>query len=284
MSAHWIYTVPLWLLAIVLIVGVNMLAMGGVLVARRRRWTVSPDDNTAAGYLHALMGVVYAVALGLIVVMVQGDYGDVEEASVREASYVGDLYRLMDGLSEPARSQLQMEVREYVDSVVASEWPAVARGGYSEVTLRQMDELARHIIRFAPTTPHDGDLYPALLETLQNVLDNRRERMIQGVDGIGGVTWLVIVLGGLITLGFACTFHMQSVRAQVVLTGLMGTSFALMIFLIIAMDHPLWGDLSIGPDAMQHIQTAIRLQEREGAAAGAADRVIVPHAAVRRTP
>ncbi|HET6763740.1 MAG TPA: hypothetical protein VFH27_08705 [Longimicrobiaceae bacterium] len=282
MSAHWIYTVPLWLLAILLVVGVNGLALGGVLLARRRRWTVSPDDNTAAGYLHALMGVVYAVALGLIVVMVQGDYGDVDEAAVREASAVGDLYRLMDGLSEPARSQLRLEVRQYVDSVVTSEWPAVAAGGRSAVTARQIDELARHIIRFVPAAPHDNDIYPVVLETLQSVLDNRRERILQGVEGIGGVTWMVIILGGLITLGFACTFHMRSARAQVVLTGLMGTSFALMIFLIIAMDHPLWGDLSIAPDAMQQVRTAIRLQELEAAAPGGA--VIVPHAPLHRAP
>jgi hypothetical protein len=56
---------------------------------------------------------------------------------------------------------------------------------------------------------------------------------------------------------------MASRRAQYVLTGLMGTSFALMIFLIISMDHPLWGDLSIEPDAFQALETSFARQRAE---------------------
>jgi hypothetical protein len=265
MSAHWLYTVPLWLLALLLVGGTVGIAMGGVLLTRRMGWTVGFDDNTTAGFLHAFLGVVYAVALGLIVVTVQGDYGDVDEATVREANNVGDMYRLMDGLSEPARTQLKSEVRQYVGLVIREEWPAVAAGGQSERTSRAIDEIAHHVILFQPATPHDHDLYPQLLATLGQVLDDRRERLIQGVDGIGGVTWGVIILGGLITLGFACTFNMRSGRAQLVLTALMGTSFALMVFLIIAMDHPLWGDLSVEPDAFQSIETSIARQEQEEA-------------------
>ncbi|MDB4950777.1 MAG: hypothetical protein JWM27_3426 [Gemmatimonadetes bacterium] len=265
MTAHWLYTIPLWLLAILLVGGSAAVAMGGVLLARRLGWTVSADDNAGAGFLHAFLGVVYAVALGLIVVTVQADYGDVDEAVVREASSVGDLYRVADGLAEPMRSQLRGEIRDYVDLVVRDEWPAVARGGSSERTAQAMDGIARHVIRFHPPAGHDVDLYPQLLTTVQTVLDARRERLIQGVDGISAVTWMVIVLGGLITLGFACTFHMDSRRAQLALTGLMGTSFALMIFLIIAMDHPLWGDLSIGPDAFRSLQTSFTRMAGEDA-------------------
>jgi Protein of unknown function (DUF4239) len=272
MSAHWLYTIPLWLLAVLLVGGWAGVAMGGVLLMRRLGWTVTFDDNTAAGFLHAFLGVVYAVALGLIVVTVQGDYGDVDEAAVREASSVGDMYRLIDGLSEPTRSVLLKDVQRYVHSVVNTEWPAVAAGHDSPETVRDIDDIVHHVVLFQPVTAHDHDLYPHIVNTMQKVLDGRRERLIDGVSGIGGVTWAVIILGGLITLGFACTFHMASRRAQLVLTGLMGTSFALMIFLIIAMDHPLWGDLSVDPDAFQALETSFARMQAEDAGASHAPR------------
>jgi hypothetical protein len=278
MSAHWLYTVPLWLLALLLVAGSVGCAMGGVLLARRLGWRVAFDDNTAAGFLHAFLGVVYAVALGLIVVMVQGDYGDVDEAAVHEASNVGDMYRLIDGLSEPSRTRLKGEVQGYVAVVIRDEWPTVAAGGRSERTARTLDALVHDVILMQPATAHDHDLYPQLLSTMQTVLDQRRERLIEGVQGIGAVTWTVIILGGLITLGFACTFHMVSLRAQLVLTSLMAVSFALMVFLIIGMDHPLWGDLSVGPDAFQALETSFSriTQEEGGMPAGAHPRPADP--------
>jgi hypothetical protein len=269
MSAHWLYTIPLWLLALLLVAGTNALALGGVVLARRRGWRVREGDNESAGFLHAFLGVVYAVALGLIVAGVQDDYSDVNEATVREASAVGDLYRVLDGIGEPARSDLRAGVRQYVSQVIRVEWPAVRRGEPAERVAATIDGVGRHLVRFRPATQHDHELYPQLLASMQSVLDARRNRLIHGVEGIGGVTWLVIVLGGLITLGFACAFRMESRRAQVILTGLMGTSFALMVFLIIAMDHPLWGDLSIKPDAFEALETSFARQAAEEARTGA---------------
>jgi hypothetical protein len=257
MSIQMLYVLPLRLLAFLLVAVSVVFAVGGVTVARRRGWQVHPDDNTAAGFIHAFIGVLYAVALGLIVVMVQGEYGDVENAAVREASAASDLYRTMDGIREPARTQLQTEVSGYVDLVVKEEWPAIRRGDDSPRTWYAIDDLARHITRFDPATPREQNLHSDMLEDVHGLLDARRERIHMGQDGIGGVTWTVIVLGAAITLGFACLFQMRSRRAQLVMTSLMATMFALMMFLIIAMDHPLWGDLSVDPGAFVSVQQNI---------------------------
>ena len=90
---------------------------------------------------------------------------------------------------------------------------------------------------------------------LDELLDARRMRLFHGQHGIGAVTWIIVLLGGVITLGFACFFSMERLRSQLLLTGMMGSMFGLMLFLIVAMDHPLWGSLGVEPDAFHDLAT-----------------------------
>lgn len=251
---RWIYDLPLWLMCAMFVLGSVAPGVGGVLLARWSGWTVSPGDNGTAASLHAFVGVVYAVALGLMVVAVQGEYGEVEEAARAEASAAGKLYRALDGMTPATRAALQGELGEYVRMVIEDEWPATSQGETSESTWRTLDGLARRIHTHEPASPAEERLLPVLLEEMDEMLDARWRRLFLGQSGIGAVTWIVIVLGGAITLGFACFFHMERLRSQLLLTGLTAAMFGLMLFLIVAMDHPLWGRLSVRPDAFREIQ------------------------------
>jgi len=250
---HWLYDLPLVLLCLLFVLGSVGIAVGGVLLARRSGLTVSPEDNGTAAALHAFVGVVYAVALGLIVVSVQGDYAEVEEASMTEASAAANMYRAIDGLEPAARTRLHRELGAYVLLVVGDEWPASAHGRESRRTWAAVDRLTHAVHALTPTSPTEERLLPEIMEQLDALLDARRMRLFLGEQGIGVVTWTVILLGGVITIGFACFFHMERLRSQLLLTGLMGAMFGLMLFLIVAMDHPLWGQLSVQPDAFRSL-------------------------------
>jgi hypothetical protein len=246
----WMYTLPLWVLA-ALIVGTSVaVAWSACLTARRLHWVIPPDDQGPAGVLHGFVGVLYAVALALIVVNVQGSYAQVEQAVMHEASAAGNLYRDLDGIGEPARTTFQMLTREYLDSAIAVEWPLQQRGEVSEATWAIVDKLAHDVAVLWPAAEHDRALMPELLTDISQLLDRRRERLFVGQQGIGTTLWIVIVLGSIVTIGYACAFQIHSLRTHLAVTGLMAVMFGLMAFLIVAMDHPLWGHLSVGPDAL----------------------------------
>lgn len=54
-------------------------------MVRRNGWMLDPEDNGTAALAHAFVGVVYAVALGLMVVGVQSGYAEVEMVVMKEA-------------------------------------------------------------------------------------------------------------------------------------------------------------------------------------------------------
>lgn len=263
---HWIYDLPLWALcALVLTVSV-LYAVAAVLAVRRLRWRLDADDNATAAALHAFVGVLYAVALGLLVVAAQGADSEVRKAVADEANATGNLWRVAGGLEPANRLRFRREIADYVRLVVADEWPATQHARASEATWRAMDRLANGVYTFVPTGPHEERVYPQLVGEMEEVLDARRERLYLGQEGVGAVTWTIILLGGMITIGFAAFFRMGSVRAHLLLTGLAAAMFGLMLFLLLAMDHPLWGRVSIDPGAFRDLEASFRRQQAEMAA------------------
>jgi hypothetical protein len=126
-----------------------------------------------------------------------------------------------------------------------------------------MDRLATDVYAFVPTGPQEERVYPQLVGEMEEVLDARRERLYLGQTGVGGVTWTIILLGGMITIGYAAFFRMGSVRAQLLLTSLAAAMFGLMLFLLLAMDHPLWGRVSIDPGPFQELEASFARQHAE---------------------
>lgn len=250
----WIYSMPLWLLALVTLLVILVLGLWGVAVVRRNGWMLAPEDTATASFTHAFIGVLYAVALGLMVVGVQGGYSHVETLVMTEANLAGDLYRDIEGLNEPARTELQALTRQYIDSVVDVEWDLVSRGERSEETWYLIDELLRKIVTYKPTTDAELVVFAEVLNGVNDMLDQRRERLHLGNIGVGFVTWTVVLLGAFITIGMAWFYNTPSARAHYWLVAMMSSMFGLMIFLIIAMDYPLRGEYSVQPDVFREVQ------------------------------
>lgn len=260
---HWLYDLPLpALCALVLTLSV-LYALGAVAAVRRLRWRLDADDNATAAALHAFIGVLYAVALGLMVVSAQDDNSAVETAVSAEANATGDLYRVIGGLEPVDRARLRREIAGYVQRVVRDEWPATQHAQASPSTWHAMDVLSADVYGFVPSTAREERVYPQLVGEMEEVLDARRERLYLGGHGVGAVTWIVIVIGGMITIGFAAFFRMGSVRAHLLLTSLAAAMFGLMFFLLLAMDHPLWGRVSIGPEPFQALEASFARQQAE---------------------
>ena len=253
---------PLWVLAAVVLVPAVLYGVGGVHLARSRGWMADPETNSAAGFVHAFVGVLFAVSLGLMVVAAQGSYAEVESSVMTEANITSDLFRDMEALPEPARSQLQGLTRRYVESVISREWPAAAKGGTSPETWAVVDSLARSIITYHPPDEHGQMVYPEVLEGIDELMDERRIRLFLGTDGIGYVTWAVVIFGALVTIGLACFFNTPSARGHYWLVGTMSAMFGLMVFQIIALDYPLMGPN--GVDARPFVVVREKIDEWEG--------------------
>lgn len=234
-----------------------LFGMGASTIARRAGWTLHPDDIDSGTVLHALVGLVYAVALGLIVVNVQEDHGDVKHATVVEAGALGDMYDAMEGIDGPARDALRARLVRYVELVVNEEWPALHEGRASAATEQELRALAAGIVTLQPQTMGAQAVHRALLDELDAASEARRERIFIGSRGVSSGIWVVVILGAMIAIGFASLFPLR-VRGRVAVVALTASIFGLMLFLMVATSRPLRGQLRVGPDAFVDLLAEMR--------------------------
>src|SRR3712207_6596738 len=114
----------------VLVVGGACLAavVGLVLVQRLAPVTIRKEHNDVAGFIYAVLGVIYAVLLALVVIAVWEEFGRARVTVEGEANALAEIFWLAHRLPEPEGRHLQELTRSYAEEVVEEEWPLMAQG------------------------------------------------------------------------------------------------------------------------------------------------------------
>jgi hypothetical protein len=94
---------------------------------------VAGKDNDAISLIHALAGILYAVALGLVVINLQPGYSEVQMVVMREANLMEDLFVNANGLNGGVREEIQSHTLAYGDAVT-NEWQSIGRKNDSELS------------------------------------------------------------------------------------------------------------------------------------------------------
>ena len=100
---------------------------------------------------------------------------------------------------------------------------------------------------------------------MSTVLHKRRTRLnIQG-SAVGGIVWAIILLGTALTVALTYCFGTENMGARLLLTAITGTSIGLVLFMIVVLDLPFWGAVSIEPESFERVlKTFMRLAHTGG--------------------
>jgi hypothetical protein len=232
-----------------------MLVAGGglVLVQRLMPTRRRMQHNDVAGFIYAVLGVAYAVLLGLIVVAVWEDWNAANAVVDQEASELAEIFWLAHRLPQPEGHRLQELARSYARVVVKEEWPLMERGKVSPKAWTILDEIRDDIQRMQPATPTQQVLYEQGLQQVSDLADARRERLLDAEQGVPTVLWVVLIIGGVEVVGFTYLFGLQSTTVHVLMIMSLTLIIALVLFTVAALDYPFEGDIHIGPDAFEQV-------------------------------
>jgi hypothetical protein len=198
-----------------------------------------------------VVGVFYALLVGLIAVATWENHSRIEDVVTGEAVAVSDLYRDMEAYPPPLREELRGLVRQYVRVVIEREWPLQLRGKAPTKVVDHVDQPVHRMVTFEPATPGQQIAHGECLRQLNAVLSLRRQRLQAVDDGLSGLMWLIVLLGAAITIGLTFFFCTDKVRIQALLTVSLSALIGLSIFLIFTLDRPLVGDDAVQPESFQ---------------------------------
>jgi hypothetical protein len=236
----------------VLVGGSIALAMVGLILVRRTLHKRELGEaQVVASYLLAVVGTLYGVILGLIVVDSLGKFEEARLTTEQESNALADIFLLSAYLPEERRANVQKHALAYLDSVIDVEWPMMARGKPSIETRRLAIALMQAVLEFEPKTNREQILFGAQVSAVTQFWNSRRTRMILAEQGMPPLEWLVLVLGGMITVIFTYFFKVDQVRLQLLMTTMLTTIIALNLYLVLMFAYPYSGDVMVEPDGFK---------------------------------
>ncbi|PWT96110.1 MAG: hypothetical protein C5B53_10345 [Candidatus Melainabacteria bacterium] len=253
------------LFSILVVVGSTALAVCGMLFVRTR-FVLDElrSHHEVAGYLLGVVGTLYAVLLGLVVVDVQSKHQQARTMEETEASSTADLFHLANSFPNAQRMAMQNDLIDYVNVVVDYEWHEEANPDTRSRSSGPLRHVWRILNSYEPKSFHEQASYQQALATLSQLSDSRRYRIISSRSSISPVLWAVLLAGAALTVLFTYFFGLQSLTSQMIMTSMLSVCLSLNVLLVLLYSNPYKGDLQVQPSGFRYDQRAFQeiLKER----------------------
>ena len=251
---RWMYNLPTWVLALIIVAFVLVIALMGLAFTHRRlhrSGLANSIDNGTVGWFFSAVSLLYGLLLGLLTVAAWGSYNQATTIASQEASATAVLYRDLAAYPVVARDAMRKQVRDYVRVVVTLSWPAQRRGLLPDSETVILNQFQKLLLSQANLSPEQLVVHSESIRAYNSLIDLRRQRQEALNGGVPGVLWLVVLLGAIVTIGFSYCFVVASYRLHALLTGMLAVMIGLLVFLLVVLDHPYWGEVSLSAEPYQ---------------------------------
>lgn len=221
----------------------------------RIKFRLGNETNEAINFFAQMIGLLYGILTGLIIVTAWQNYDAVTSFVAEEVSSIRSFQRSHALLKPSSQAKLKSITINYVDSIIEKEWPAYTRGEPALVIHPGLWEIHQILISLSHETEMEREAVIATMSKLEIMIDARERRVQTYTDtGIPSVFWIILTAGALITLTLTFFVHFDSDWTQYTLTTLYGISLGLLFFLMAAIDNPYRGEVHVTSDAYKTLK------------------------------
>src|SRR5262245_28799359 len=261
----WVYDIPPVPLALIMVVGIEAIALLGLVLVRRHllsRLHYNDGVNDAVSGTVQAIGVFYAITVGLIAAGVWTTYSNASDLISHEAVAIASLYRDVSTLPDPARTTLRTQLRDYTAAVITQDWPAQRREQISDAGKDFVDQLQATLASFEPASPGQQARYTETWSAFNNFVLQRRLRLDAVQSGLSMIMWSVIWIGAAISIGVGYFFYLEDIRLHAILIALIAGFLGIVLFTIVVNDRPFAGQYSVSPDSYRLILDTLMATDR----------------------
>jgi hypothetical protein len=234
-------------------------AAGLSLVRRLTSLNLRKEHNDVAGFIYSVLGVAYAVVLGFVLITVWERYEAASERADQEGAALTALYFHANALPDSDRRQIQQLAKSYAQVVIDEEWPMMQEGQSSPHAWALTDQLRESIQNVEHSTAAEQALYLDGLTRVHELEDARRQRLFEAKTHIPMILWVILLAGGMVTVGFTYLFGLTNTRVHMLMVVTLAAVISSILFTIYTLEQRYSGDIQLPPDAFE-----LALQRFEG--------------------
>ena len=202
------------------------------------------EQNEIAVLSVEIIGAVYGILLGFIIVSLWEGFNAADENVGREATALSQIVRSAQAFDPAARDEVTRAVGEYAHAVVDDEWVLLRDGKASARAAEDISNLYTVLQRYEPKTETQKTFYAASVERLNDALAARRTRLSQAETSLGGSLRFMMYAGFVMIVGFMTAVGGGRGRAHTVMVLGVTAIIAFNLVLATTLDYPFSGDVS----------------------------------------
>jgi hypothetical protein len=234
-------------------------ALAGLRFVRKKHSADALKENhEVAAIVFNAFGLFYGVMVAFVVFVTWSGYDEATKNLQMEANEADDIFHITKALPDPAGTMIQQGLRDYTASVYNDELKAMSQGEISLHSNRAMARLITVFYQMDEKSIPNRELYAESLKRLNNLAQYRRLRIFAGNDTVPPVIWLVLLVGGVITVSYTYFFGMKNIKAQYMITTALTVTITLILFLIYILDHPFTGTSKVSTEPLKEVLEIIQ--------------------------
>jgi hypothetical protein len=213
-----------------------------VTVLNQRR--VGDDDDPSETpnvieYMTMMIGVVYAIVLGLAIAGVWEARGAAQDDVRREAQALHEVSERSQVYPAEVRDRIRSDITTYSHYVVTKEWPhMIKRGDLTDRGAVLLDKVRADVTGYVSANDHQAQSYQPLVDQVAIADDARNARGQNAGATMPGVVWFGLIGGGLVAIGLIFALQIRRAPRELLLAGLYSALIAFLLFLIWDFDAP----------------------------------------------
>lgn len=213
-----------------------------IVVINHRRIPEDDDPSETPDvieYMTMMIGVVYAIVLGLAIAGVWEARSAAQETVRQEAQAMHEISERVEVYPLATRERIRADVDAYVRYVVEDEFPYMTEHGeLSDTGTELLGKVRRSVTDYHPADDFEGQAYQPLVDQVAVADDARNARGENAGATMPGVVWFGLITGALVTVGLVFTLQIRRTGRELLLAGLFSALIAFLLFLIWDFDAP----------------------------------------------
>jgi len=214
--------------------------------------------NTVTGVIVSVVGVAYAIVIGLCVVSLWNGFSDAEHTVREEAANLTALVPTSRVFGPQTQAEVTQEVIAYEQDLV-TEWHGRALGVPVRRGPADLDRLADLVAGLRPATAAQQSFVDEAVVRIGYAQRLRQQSVSEAEDRqMSGVMWLGVLAATVSILGLCLLFGLDDPILRRILLVLSSAVIATNLFLIVQMNYPYYGSFSVTPDSYQQVVHDLR--------------------------
>ncbi|MBD0689877.1 DUF4239 domain-containing protein [Streptomyces sp. CBMA123] len=251
-----------WVALVIALAAACAVVLAVVVLRRRQRGVVENADETpdVIEYITMMIGVVYAIVLGLAIAGVWEARGAAQDDLFTEAQALREVSDRAVVYPAEFRDQVRADVDAYVTYVVHVEWDYMGKNG--EITdkgTQLLDKVQNEVATRAPASDLEAQAYQPIMDRISQASGARNQRGQNAGPTMPGVVWFGLIGGAVVTVGMLFALQIRRTPRELILAACFSVLIAFLLFMIWDFDDPFARSVSVTTQPFEDLFPSLNL-------------------------